>query len=204
MPYLISKIGTLIEMTSNMRHLSTIIVLVFAFFLTACGQQQAPQSELLTDSQSFSLKYRFNKNINYTLEPLYFPLYHPDSLVKLSNNYIGTRYQDGGKTPNGFDCSGFTFFIHKQFGIYLPNSSALMAQIGVEIDLDNALPGDLIFFKGENKRDKYAGHVGIVVSKPGEPMRFIHASTSRGIRYDLLENNVYFLPRFMFVKRIVE
>jgi len=185
-----------------MRYVFLAIIFI-CILLTACGQQTS-KSELLPDENIFSSKYRFNKNINYTVEPLYFPLYHPDSLVKMSNNYIGTCYQDGGKSPKGFDCSGFTFFIHKQFGIYLPNSSALMAQIGIEIDLDQALPGDLIFFKGENKRDKHAGHVGIVVSNPGEPIRFIHSSTSRGIRYDLLDHNAYFQPRFMFVKRIVE
>ena len=40
-------------------------------------------------------------------------------IVDYSKNFIGTPYVSGGSSPSGFDCSGFTSYVYKQFGVSL-------------------------------------------------------------------------------------
>jgi cell wall-associated NlpC family hydrolase len=60
--------------------------------------------------------------------------------------------------------------------------------------------GDLIFFKGSDISQKKVGHVGIVVSKKKEPIKFIHAG-SKGVAISQL-NEPYFKSRFKIIRRI--
>ena len=45
-------------------------------------------------------------------------------MISHAKEFMGLRYRRGGKTPKGFDCSGFTGYIFKQFGISLKASSS--------------------------------------------------------------------------------
>jgi len=36
-------------------------------------------------------------------------------MINHAKEFMGLRYRRGGKTPKGFDCSGFTGYIFKQF-----------------------------------------------------------------------------------------
>ena len=38
------------------------------------------------------------------------------SVASLAYKYIGVRYASGGSDPSGFDCSGFTSFLYRQYG----------------------------------------------------------------------------------------
>ncbi len=40
-----------------------------------------------------------------------------------SLSHLGTRYVYGASSAGGFDCSGFTMYIYKQFGYNLPHSA---------------------------------------------------------------------------------
>lgn len=55
-----------------------------------------------------------------------------------------------------------------------------MAKEGKRINLNQAQPGDLLFFKTNRSRN-VINHVGIVVETNGDDIRFIHSSTSRGV-----------------------
>ncbi len=46
------------------------------------------------------------------------PEYIGDMLT-FAHKFTGLRYRRGGKTPKGFDCSGFTSYVYRQFGISL-------------------------------------------------------------------------------------
>lgn len=123
-------------------------------------------------------------------------------LLAEANKYIGTRYRRGGKKPGGFDCSGFTGYIFKQFGFQLGASSRDQYLQGSEIADDEIQPGDLLFFKGRSARQ--VGHVGIAVSNnpaTGE-ITFIHSSTSNGVRLDRV-SEPYYSKRFMGARRII-
>ena len=123
-------------------------------------------------------------------------------LLDEAHKHIGTGYRRGGKTPKGFDCSGFTGYVFRQFGMQLGASSRDQYLQGLEISNDEIQPGDLLFFKGRSARQ--VGHVGIAVKndpKTGE-ITFIHSATSGGVRLDRV-SAPYYSKRFMGARRII-
>jgi cell wall-associated NlpC family hydrolase len=126
-----------------------------------------------------------------------------DSLVKIAYGYLGNRYRRGGTGAKGFDCSGYTMTVFARLNIKLPHTSAGQGLVGVDVSRANIQKGDLIFFRGANRRSRRIGHVGIVISEKGEPVRFIHSSTSEGVRIDRLEFT-YYKNRYVKTVRIPE
>lgn len=119
------------------------------------------------------------------------PGFSVDSLIQYAFTFKGKRYKRGGTTVNGFDCSGYTMMVYKKYGIKLPHSSAAQGLVGITIPKKQIDKGDLILFRGRNSRRKGIGHVGIVITKKGEPIQFIHSSTSSGVRVDYLDSPYY-------------
>ena len=123
-------------------------------------------------------------------------------LLTEAKTHMGTRYRSGGKGPSAFDCSGFSSYVYRQFGFSLSSSSSAQYSDGEEVEKNVLHPGDLVFFKGRNRRAGI-GHVGIVVSADNEKgtFKFIHASTSQGVRIDT--NDGYYAARFVGARRII-
>jgi cell wall-associated NlpC family hydrolase len=161
---------------------------------------------LKTYSQTDSTyqKYIFNQQYPYWLDTIPCYSYQIDSIIKEAKSHIGTPYLAEGKQPGGFDCSGFMFYLHKPYCIYLPYYSFQMHEVGKRIETKLAKKGDLILFKGFDLNTTTAGHVGLVISELNEPIVFIHSSTSKGIKIDKLKGNTYFEPRFLEIRRIVD
>jgi cell wall-associated NlpC family hydrolase len=105
-----------------------------------------------------------------------------DSILETAKKHIGDRYHYGGMSTNGFDCSGFVQFVYRENGISLPRSTVDQFEKGKKIGLDDAKPGDLVFFKIYHNR---ISHVGIFISKS----RFIHAP-SWGKRVGIADMNL--------------
>ncbi|HEX2211512.1 MAG TPA: C40 family peptidase [Longimicrobium sp.] len=98
-----------------------------------------------------------------------------DSVVAFARQQLGRRYVFGGTSPTrGFDCSGFTQYLARAFGVNLPRTAAQQAQVGQEIPRDRSLlrPGDLLTF-GRGGR---VTHIGVYVGEG----RYVHASSGRG------------------------
>lgn len=128
-----------------------------------------------------------------------------DSLVAFAKTLIGVPYRYGGCTPEGFDCSGFVNYVFSNMGISLPRSSPELARIGTEVEIEDACKGDIIIFAGSDPKKRPVGHAGIVVSDPGEPLKFIHSATSGkiGVIENLLDGYDYFTRRFVKLVRVV-
>jgi len=124
-----------------------------------------------------------------------------DSLLMYAYSFIGKKYKRGGTTMNGFDCSGYTMIVFSKFGIRLPHTSSGQSLLGIEIKKTQIDKGNLVFFKGRNIRSKRIGHVGIVITHKGEPVQFIHSSTTMGVKIDRLESP-YYKKRFVKATRI--
>ncbi len=109
--------------------------------------------------------------------------------------FVGSRYRWGGTGPGGFDCSGLTSYIYRQFGVGLPHSAAAQysTSVGAKIgNLSNLSPGDLMFFAGTDGR-RGISHVAIYVG--GGQM--VHAMTSRyGVQVSGVWNS-YWQNRFV-------
>ena len=102
-----------------------------------------------------------------------------DSIVAFARTLLNVPYKPAGCSKDGFDCSGFVYFVYDHFGITLPRSSAMMYRSGSEADTSGICKGDLILFKGADVKDPAVGHVGIIVSEEGQPVEFIHATSGK-------------------------
>ncbi|WP_134089116.1 C40 family peptidase [Olivibacter sp. XZL3] len=102
----------------------------------------------------------------------------PSAVVAFAKQLLGVPYRFGGSNPrNGFDCSGFVNYVFSSFHFAVPRTSAAFGNEGKAIPLNSARAGDLILFRGTNPKVKSIGHIGIVISEKGQPLRFIHASS---------------------------
>jgi cell wall-associated NlpC family hydrolase len=108
------------------------------------------------------------------------------SLVETAEGYLGVPYLFGGTTARGFDCSGLTGAVYRLNGLRLPRSSEEQFEAGSPVDLDEARPGDLLFFATEGGRR--VSHVGLYLGHG----TFIHApSEGRTICEDRLDERYY-------------
>jgi len=125
-----------------------------------------------------------------------------DSIMVIANlndqlqHWRGTPYRYGGMSRGGIDCSGFVLMTFRErFDLSLPRETRQQAEIGTEINKDELLPGDLVFFKTG------AGESGLHVGIYDTDNQFIHASTSRGVMRSSLDN-VYWRKNFWQARRI--
>jgi len=128
-----------------------------------------------------------------------------DSLVSIAYSLIGVPYRYGGSDTKGFDCSGFVNYVYTRLGLEVPRSSRDMALLDNEVPLDEACKGDIIIFAGHDVKKRPVGHAGIIVSDPGEPVRFIHSATSGrvGVIESVLDGYGYFEQRLVKLVRVL-
>ncbi|MFZ1667651.1 MAG: NlpC/P60 family protein, partial [Trichococcus flocculiformis] len=68
-------------------------------------------------------------------------------VVSIAAKYIGVPYVWGGKTPSGFDCSGFTSYVFREaYGIEIGGYTVPQENSGTQIAVSSAQAGDLIFW----------------------------------------------------------
>ena len=128
-----------------------------------------------------------------------------DSLIDYGTMYLGKPYRRAGTGPSAFDCSGFTSYVYRRFGISLPHSSAAQGTVGrpVEGDLSELQKGDLVLFSG-SRISGTIGHVGIFIEldPSGESFSFIHAAVNGGVIISH-SNEDYYRKRFRAVRRVL-
>ncbi len=85
------------------------------------------------------------------------------AVVDAATKYLGVPYLWGGTDPkNGLDCSGLTQRVFADVGIDLPRTSSQQATAGRPVaNLDQAQPGDLVFFDYSSRPG--IDHVGIYI-----------------------------------------
>ena len=117
-----------------------------------------------------------------------------DKLVSLAKSKLGCKYVWGATGPNQFDCSGLTYWCHKQIGISIPRTSLAQSKSGKAVNKSDLQPGDLIFWKTTSAE---VGHVGMYVGNN----QFIHApNKSKPVKYDSLDNS-YYKSRYVRARR---
>ena len=101
------------------------------------------------------------------------------AIAETALQYLGTPYAYGGASSRGFDCSGFTMYVYKNFGYSLPHTATGQWQSGYGTRIYNISelqPGDLVFFCDPSRSNgKACSHAGIYVGNG----QHIHSSSSR-------------------------
>lgn len=155
-------------------------LLSFVFILlTACGSKK----------QAVALPSDFKGPKE--LSRLYGVKITPDDNIFLYNEgakWLGVRHRLGGSTKKGVDCSGFVAIIYREiYRKQLARSSADMLKHNCKkVSRGKLQEGDLVFFRTGGKK-KVPSHVGIYL-KNG---KFIHTSTSKGVRVSSLSEPYY-------------
>lgn len=127
-----------------------------------------------------------------------------NDIIDYAERYLGRPYRHGAKGPKAFDCSGFTSYVFKNSGIDLSPSSRVQYTQGYSIPNDQIRPGDLLFFSGR-RGGKTVGHVAIAVEVEDDgTVKFIHAATRSGIRYDKYPDGGYYSKRYIGARRVIE
>ena len=128
-----------------------------------------------------------------------------DLIIDEAYKHIGTPYRYGARGPKAFDCSGFTSYVYRQFGIELSRSSRDQARDGkaVEGTYADMQKGDIIIFGARASR-RSIGHVGIFIEMmpDGQDFTFIHAATHGGVTVSHIKEE-YYSARFLGARRIL-
>ena len=121
-----------------------------------------------------------------------------NNIATYAKKYVGYNYVSGGTTPsNGFDCSGFVYYVVNACGHSLSRSCQVQANSGQAVSRENLTAGDLLFFC--NGANGTIGHVGIYIGGG----QFVHAANSRrGVTIDTI-NNGYYDKYYYSARRIV-
>lgn len=117
-----------------------------------------------------------------------------DDLLAFARSFEGYPYVYGGNGPNSFDCSGFVLYVYKHFGYSFSRGAQEQYTDGMHVDMDDLLPGDLVFFSSYNNCNpsnstfRSITHVGLYLGNG----YFIHASNpTRGVVIDTLWSGYY-------------
>lgn len=119
-----------------------------------------------------------------------------NAIINTAMTFSGVKYKYGGTTRKGMDCSGLLYVAFNEHDISLPRVSHEMANEGKRIKVNQVTKGDLLFFK-TNRRGKRVNHVGLVVAVEDDEIKFIHASSSRGVIISSLREGYW---NYAFVK----
>jgi cell wall-associated NlpC family hydrolase len=117
-------------------------------------------------------------------------------LVAFAKQFVGVPYVWAGRSPGGFDCSGFISYVYGNFAVYLPRMADEQFAVGVPVNRRDLAPGDLVFF---TTYEPGPSHVGIFIGGG----RFIHASSGAGEVTVTPMGKEYYLERYLGARRVI-
>jgi cell wall-associated NlpC family hydrolase len=192
---------------------SACIILIFStcLFFTACFQEPATTEEehgpeTVADASATDTMKTDTVYTVPTFNPGDFAVdtkgQSPGAILEFAKTLIGVPYKYGSTDPaQGFDCSGFITYVFNHFGISVPRSSIDFTNVGTEVALTTAAPGDLILFTGTDSTERFVGHMGIVAEN-SDSLRFIHSTSGKKYGVTITTLNEYYKKRFVKITRI--
>lgn len=117
-------------------------------------------------------------------------------VVTYAYKFMGKPYVWGAAGPSAFDCSGFTLYVYRAFGVSLGHYTGTQFATGQAVSKGDLLPGDLVFFN----TDSSISHVGIYVGGG----QFIHASSGSGKVIVSSLSGGYYDSRYAGARRVIQ
>lgn len=117
------------------------------------------------------------------------------NLLRIIEDWYGTRYRYGGSNKSGIDCSALMqVFFASLYGIALPRTAKMQYDYSRTISRTELKEGDLLFFNTTGG----VSHVGMYLTNN----KFVHASSSNGVTVsDMFEP--YYANRLIGVGRVL-
>jgi cell wall-associated NlpC family hydrolase len=139
----------------------------------------------------------FIKRIFHKSGSSYYSASEIRAVIKEAKKFKGVPYRTGGKDDKGMDCSGLLFRAYAENDFSIPRVSNDQAKFGEEVKLKDVQLGDWVFFA--TGKVGLINHVGLI-TKDKPSISFIHASTTYGVREDLLYQK-FWLDRIVKIIR---
>ncbi len=115
---------------------------------------------------------------------------------RIIDSFLGAPYKFGGESKSGIDCSGLVVQVYRQYaGFRLPHDTKKLYQLVKNIDKDDLVYGDLVFFS-----DGWfsVSHVGIYVGAG----KFVHSVKGSGVIVFSLDEG-YYKKRYRGARRVI-
>lgn len=119
------------------------------------------------------------------------------TLLNMARQHLGVPYVWAGRSPGGFDCSGYVYYLFNQLGYSLPRMADGQFEVGLPVGRNSLQPGDLVFF---STYEPGPSHVGIYMGNE----QFIHASSGAGRVTITPMANPYHRDRYLGARRIIK
>ena len=105
----------------------------------------------------------------------------------------GFKYQSGSASieNGGFDCSGFVTFVLTYFDIKTKRCASEQYNEGKQLPVEQARPGDLVFFGGKHN----VSHVAMVVSNDEKGLVVVHSTNTKGVTQENITESKYWKPK---------
>lgn len=138
-----------------------------------------------------ALQFKYSLLLNVEVE-----LLKNFNLLRIIDEWYGTRYVYGGATKRGIDCSALMqVFFASLYGIALPRTAKQQFDMSRRISRTELKEGDLLFFNTTGG----VSHVGMYLTNN----KFVHASSSNGVTIsDMFDP--YYASRLIGVGRVTE
>jgi cell wall-associated NlpC family hydrolase len=97
------------------------------------------------------------------------------------------RYGSASIENGGFDCSGFVTYVLNYFDIKTKRTSGEQYNEGTQVPVEQARPGDLVFFGGKRN----VSHVAMVVSNDEKGLVVVHSTNTKGVTQENITESKY-------------
>ncbi len=106
-------------------------------------------------------------------------------IANMAKTFVGYPYVYGGSSPKGFDCSGFTSYLYRQYGIDIGRTVSAQLKNGRKVSRSEVRPGDVLIY---DTHGKGASHACLYIGNGN----FVHASTPKsGVKINNMNQNYY-------------